>query len=90
MIFERFDTIPMKIRLQLLFDMHSLAHSTHYNYTEYFRYVLKLKPKQDNLPIWKYYVALIKDVDKRLYGRPHQLAKVHMRGHHICENHFTP
>lgn len=76
MVFERFDALPLKYKTLLLYDLHALAHSHHYNYTEYIRYLPKLKPSENNLPVWKSFVSLIEDVENRLFGNAKTLATV--------------
>ncbi|XP_065203847.1 uncharacterized protein LOC135833944 [Planococcus citri] len=73
MVFEKFESLPLKYRTLLLIDLHVLAHSYHYNYTEYIKYLPKLKPTEKNLPVWKTFVNLIGDIETRLFGNAKKL-----------------
>lgn len=75
-IFEKFDSVPIKYKNQLLHDLHVLAESAYYNYTEYIRHLLKIKPSESNLPIWEGYINMIIDIDQKLSGNALNLTRV--------------
>lgn len=77
MVFEKFDSLPLKYKSLLLYDLHVLAHSHHYNYTEYIKYLPKIKPTEKNLPVWKSFLQLlIPDFENRLFGNAKKLVTV--------------
>lgn len=75
MVFEKFESLPLKYKRLLFYDLHALAHSHHYNYTEYIKYLPKIKPTEKNLPIWRIFVSMIPDFENRLFGNAKKLVK---------------